>query len=37
MEKILQDFLNDFNKTKSKNDELTSDEIENELKKMGYV
>lgn len=37
MEKILQDFLNNFNKAKPKNDDLTSDEIENELRKMGYV
>ena len=37
MEQILQDFLNDFNKMKPKNNELTSDEIENELRKMGYV
>ena len=37
MENILQDFLNNFNKAKPKNDDLTSDEIENELRKMGYV
>ena len=37
MECILKDILNNSDKQNVENDDLSSDEIENELRKMGYV